>query len=58
MKCKQTLAAYAVFAAAAIITAIKGTIDWMGFAVIGGILLPGARRFIVNLFSKKHDSES
>lgn len=53
MKCKQTLIAYAVFSGAVILTAVKGTIDWMGLAVIGGVLIPGCRKWIAGLFKRK-----
>lgn len=48
---KETMA-YCLYAFAIILTATKGTLDWMGLAIIAVILqLPGTR-WIRDLFKK------
>lgn len=52
MKHKQSILGYLVVTCAALLAAFKGTLDWMGIAVIGGIMIPSVRKWLGSLFGR------
>lgn len=56
IKCDwRTLFGFAIIGAAALLSAWKGTLDWMSIAVLGGLLLPGARTWLKSMFKGRCD---